>query len=49
MLSYAQKCGWVIDKTAAGHVKSNTGEAKLVLCYVRLSREAWSAWKARKR
>ena len=45
MVRYMQKSGWVIDKTAASPVRSQTGDAVPDLCFMRLSREAWQAWK----
>lgn len=45
MVRYMQKSGWVIDKTAASPVKSETGNAVPDLCFMRLSREAWQTWK----
>lgn len=45
MVRYMQKSGWVIDKTGASPVRSQTGDAVRDLCYLRLSRDAWQAWK----
>ena len=45
MTRYMQKSGWVLDKTAEQHIKSQTDDAMLDLCYLRLTREAWAAWK----
>lgn len=47
MVRYLQKSGWVIDKIASNHVKSQTGKGMLDLCFMRLTREAWHAWKAK--
>jgi RimJ/RimL family protein N-acetyltransferase len=45
MIRYLLKSGWTLDKTAEGHVKSQSDDAMLDLCFLSLSREAWRAWK----
>jgi RimJ/RimL family protein N-acetyltransferase len=45
MVRYMLKSGWNLDKTIAENVKSRTDDAKLDLCFLSLSREAWAAWK----
>jgi RimJ/RimL family protein N-acetyltransferase len=45
MIRYLLKSGWTLDKTAVRHVKSQSDDAMLDLCFLSLSREAWRAWK----
>lgn len=45
MLRYMLRSGWVLDKTAERNVKAHGSNEMLDLCYVRLTREAWRAWK----
>jgi hypothetical protein len=49
MIRYMLKSGWAFDKRAEQHIKSQTSDAMLDLCYLSLSREAWQAWKKRNR
>ena len=45
MIRYLLKSGWTLDKTAERHVKSQSDNAMLDLCFLSLSRQAWRAWK----
>jgi RimJ/RimL family protein N-acetyltransferase len=45
MIRYMLKSGWSFDKRAEQHVKSQTADANLDLCFMHLSRDAWAAWK----
>jgi RimJ/RimL family protein N-acetyltransferase len=44
MVRYLTKLGWVLDNTAARHVKSQTSNEMLDLCYMRLTRDAFRNW-----
>lgn len=48
MVRYMLKSGWAFDKRAEQHIKSQTSDEMLNLCFLSLSREAWQAWKRRK-
>jgi RimJ/RimL family protein N-acetyltransferase len=47
MIRYMLKSGWAFDKRAEWHIKSQTADAMLDLCFLSLSREAWQTWKRR--
>jgi RimJ/RimL family protein N-acetyltransferase len=45
MIFYLLKYGWVLDRTADRHVKSQADGSMLDLCFLSLSRDGWRAWK----
>jgi RimJ/RimL family protein N-acetyltransferase len=45
IIHYLKKTGWVLERTDERHVKSNTDDQMLDLCYFSLTREAWREWK----
>jgi RimJ/RimL family protein N-acetyltransferase len=45
MVLYLLKHGWTLDKTIERHVKSQTDDTMLDLCFLSLSGDAWRAWK----
>jgi len=45
MVLYLVKYGWTLDKTIERHVKSQTDDSMLDLCFLSLSGDAWRAWK----
>jgi RimJ/RimL family protein N-acetyltransferase len=47
MMRYMLKSGWHLDRVAEEHIKSQTENKMLGLCYLSISREAWRAWKDR--
>lgn len=47
MIRYMLKSGWSFDRRAERHVKSRTADTMLDLCFLHLSRDAWTAWKKR--
>jgi RimJ/RimL family protein N-acetyltransferase len=46
MMGFLLRTGWTLERTAEGHVKSQTADGMLDLCFLSLTREAWRAWKA---
>jgi RimJ/RimL family protein N-acetyltransferase len=46
MTGFLLRTGWSLDRTIERHVKSQTDDTMLDLCYLSLTREAWRAWKA---
>jgi RimJ/RimL family protein N-acetyltransferase len=49
MTGFLLRTGWSLDQTIERHVKSQTDDTMLDLCYFSLTREAWRAWKAANR
>jgi RimJ/RimL family protein N-acetyltransferase len=45
MVLYLVKHGWTLDKTIERHVRSQTDDTMLDLCFLSLSGDAWRAWK----
>jgi RimJ/RimL family protein N-acetyltransferase len=49
MIRYMLKSGWGFDRRSERHIKSRTADTMLDLCFLHLSRDAWTAWKKRNR
>jgi RimJ/RimL family protein N-acetyltransferase len=45
IIHYLLKSGWTLDKTLKRHVKSQSDDTMLDLCFFSLTRDAWRAWK----
>jgi RimJ/RimL family protein N-acetyltransferase len=45
MIRYLLRSGRALDKTIERHVKSTSDDRMLDLCFLRISRDAWRAWK----
>jgi RimJ/RimL family protein N-acetyltransferase len=46
LIGFLLRLGWSLDKTIERHVKSQTDDSMLDLCFFSYSRDAWRAWKA---
>ena len=46
MIRYLLKSGWHLDRTAERHIKSQTSDAMVALCYLSITRETWRARKS---
>ena len=46
LTGFLLRLGWSLDKTIERHVKSQTDNSMLDLCFFSYSREAWRNWKA---
>jgi len=44
IINYLLTTGWKLEKTLKDHVKSNSDDAMLDLCFFSLSRDAWRTW-----
>src|SRR5215213_263983 len=46
LTGFLLRLGWSLDKTIERHVKSQTDDSMLDLCFFSYSRDSWRAWKA---
>lgn len=48
IIHYLYSTGWTLDRTIARHIKSNSDDRMLDLCFFSQTKEAWQAWKKAK-
>jgi RimJ/RimL family protein N-acetyltransferase len=48
IIHYLYSTGWTLDRTIERHIKSNSDDRMLDLCFFSQTREAWQAWKKAK-
>jgi hypothetical protein len=46
LTGFLLRLGWSLDKTIERHVRSQTDDAMLDLCFFSYSRDTWRSWKA---